>query len=81
MSRAPRKGAQAFLVQVLHREARLRKGHAGEPDLIFAPRPRPGKLDFDYERPPQPAAPNHIVHYQKMAFNKVYWYLVPTGIL
>ncbi len=38
-------------------------------------------LDFDYERPPTPAAPNAIVHYQKMVFNKAYWYLVPTGVI
>ncbi|MEW6277188.1 MAG: FAD/NAD(P)-binding oxidoreductase [Candidatus Eremiobacterota bacterium] len=38
-------------------------------------------LDFDYQRPPKPAAPNAIVHYQKMVFNKAYWYLVPTGVL
>ncbi len=38
-------------------------------------------LDFDYQRPPTPAAPNAIVHYQKMAFNKAYWYLVPTGVI
>lgn len=38
-------------------------------------------LDFDYQRPPAPAAPNPIVHYQKMAFNKAYWYLVPTGVV
>ncbi|HMA36648.1 MAG TPA: FAD/NAD(P)-binding oxidoreductase [Chloroflexia bacterium] len=37
-------------------------------------------LDFDYGRPPQVAAPNPIVHYQKMVFNKAYWYLVPTGV-
>lgn len=36
-------------------------------------------LDFDYERPPQVREPNTIVHWQKMAFNKAYWYLVPTG--
>ena len=37
-------------------------------------------LDFDYNRPPKMAEPNAIVHYQKMAFNKAYWYLVPTGV-
>ncbi len=26
-------------------------------------------------------APNHIVHYLKMAFNKAYWQLVPTGVI
>ena len=38
-------------------------------------------LDFDYQRPPKVAAPTAIVHYQKMAFNKAYWYLVPTGVV
>ena len=38
-------------------------------------------LDFDYSRPPAVAAPTAIVHYQKMAFNKAYWYLVPTGVV
>jgi sulfide:quinone oxidoreductase len=38
-------------------------------------------LDFDYSRPPQVREPNAIVHYQKMAFNKAYWYLVPTGVI
>jgi sulfide:quinone oxidoreductase len=38
-------------------------------------------LDFDYSRPPKVAEPNLIVHYQKMAFNKAYWYLVPTGVV
>ncbi len=38
-------------------------------------------LDFDYQRPPRVAEPTHIVHWQKMAFNKAYWYLVPTGVL
>jgi sulfide:quinone oxidoreductase len=36
-------------------------------------------LNFDYDHPPQVLEPNRIVHYQKMAFNKAYWYLVPTG--
>ncbi len=38
-------------------------------------------IDFDYQRPPTPAKPNAIVHYQKMVFNKAYWYLVPTGVI
>jgi len=37
-------------------------------------------LDFDYQRPPQVAPPNAITHYQKMVFNKAYWYIVPTGV-
>jgi sulfide:quinone oxidoreductase len=38
-------------------------------------------LDFDYEHPPKLHEPSSIVHYQKMAFNKAYWYLVPTGVM
>jgi sulfide:quinone oxidoreductase len=38
-------------------------------------------LDFDYNRAPKVAEPNAIVHYQKMAFNKAYWLLVPTGVV
>jgi sulfide:quinone oxidoreductase len=38
-------------------------------------------LDFDYHRAPQVAEPNAVVHWQKMIFNKAYWYLVPTGVL
>jgi sulfide:quinone oxidoreductase len=37
-------------------------------------------LDFDYARARQVRAPNSIVHRQKMAFNKAYWYLMPTGV-
>ena len=39
------------------------------------------RRDFDYGRAPKVADPNPIVHYQKMVFNKAYWYLVPTGVL
>lgn len=38
-------------------------------------------LDFDYSRPPKVAEPSAVVHYQKLAFNKAYWYLVPTGVI
>ena len=37
-------------------------------------------LDFDYQHPPKVAAPTVVVHYMKMAFNRTYWYLVPTGV-
>jgi sulfide:quinone oxidoreductase len=42
---------------------------------------RASLLDFDYDRSPQVHEPNAIVHWQKMAFNKAYWYLVPTGVV
>lgn len=38
-------------------------------------------LDFDYLRAPQVHEATTIVHWQKMAFNKAYWYLVPTGVI
>ena len=38
-------------------------------------------LDFDYKQPPQVRPPTWVVHWQKMAFNKAYWYLVPTGVI
>jgi sulfide:quinone oxidoreductase len=38
-------------------------------------------LAFDYDNPPKPPAPNWLYHYEKMAFNKAYWYLVPTGVV
>jgi sulfide:quinone oxidoreductase len=38
-------------------------------------------LDFDYQHPPKVADPTAVVHYLKMAFNRTYWYLVPTGVL
>jgi sulfide:quinone oxidoreductase len=38
-------------------------------------------LNFDYNKPPEVAQPSHLVHYEKMVFNKAYWYLVPTGVL
>jgi sulfide:quinone oxidoreductase len=37
-------------------------------------------LDFDYERAPRVHEPTTVVHWEKMAFNKAYWYLVPTGV-
>ena len=38
-------------------------------------------LAFDYENPPKVPAPSWLYHYEKMAFNKAYWYLVPTGVV
>lgn len=42
---------------------------------------RASMLDFDYSHPPQVHEPSPVVHWQKMAFNKAYWYLVPTGVV
>lgn len=36
-------------------------------------------LDFDYSGPPQPKDPNALMHYLKMAFNKAYFHIVPSG--
>jgi sulfide:quinone oxidoreductase len=38
-------------------------------------------LAFDYQNPPKVPAPSWLYHYEKMAFNKAYWYLVPTGVV
>jgi sulfide:quinone oxidoreductase len=38
-------------------------------------------LAFDYEHPPKVPAPSWLYHVEKMAFNKAYWYLVPTGLV
>lgn len=39
------------------------------------------QLVFDFEHPPHPPRPSHFYHYEKMLFNKVYWYVVPKGIV
>jgi sulfide:quinone oxidoreductase len=39
------------------------------------------QLVFDFSNPPVPPAPNHFYHYEKLLFNKVYWYIVPRGIV
>ena len=36
-------------------------------------------LDFDYSGPPKPKDPNALMHYLKMAFNKAYFHIVPSG--
>lgn len=36
-------------------------------------------LDFDYSGPPHPKNPNALMHYLKMAFNKAYFHIVPSG--
>lgn len=38
-------------------------------------------LDFDYDHPPSVKEPDEFHHLQKMAFNKLYWYLVPTAVI
>jgi sulfide:quinone oxidoreductase len=38
-------------------------------------------LAFDYDNPPKVPVPSWLYHFEKMAFNKAYWYLVPTGVV
>jgi sulfide:quinone oxidoreductase len=38
-------------------------------------------LNFDYDHPPDPPRPSRIYHYEKMLFNRTYWYIVPRGIV
>jgi len=38
-------------------------------------------LNFDYDNPPEPPKPSRIYHYEKMLFNKTYWYIVPRGLV
>ncbi|KIE57813.1 pyridine nucleotide-disulfide oxidoreductase [Methylacidiphilum kamchatkense Kam1] len=38
-------------------------------------------LDFDYEHPPQPPPPTEFIHFQKLALNKFYWYLIPKALI
>ena len=38
-------------------------------------------LNFDYEHPPEPPRPSRAYHYEKMLFNRTYWYIVPRGIV
>jgi sulfide:quinone oxidoreductase len=39
------------------------------------------QLVFDFANPPKPPAPNHFYHYEKALFNKVYWHVVPRGVV
>ena len=39
------------------------------------------QLVFDFENPPVPPKPSAFYHYEKLMFNKVYWYIVPRGIV
>lgn len=38
-------------------------------------------MNFDYDHPPEPPRPSRIYHYEKMLFNRTYWYIVPKGIV
>lgn len=38
-------------------------------------------MSFDYDHPPEPPRPSRIYHYEKMLFNRTYWYIVPRGIV
>jgi sulfide:quinone oxidoreductase len=36
-------------------------------------------LQFDYDHPPEPPAPNRLWHLGKIVFNRTYWHTVPKG--
>lgn len=36
-------------------------------------------LQFDYDHPPAPPAPNRLWHIGKIVFNRTYWHTVPKG--
>jgi sulfide:quinone oxidoreductase len=36
-------------------------------------------LQFDYDHPPKPPAPNRLFHFGKVVFNRTYWHTVPKG--
>lgn len=38
-------------------------------------------LSFDYDHPPTPPRPSWLYHYEKLLFNRAYWYLVPPGLV
>lgn len=37
------------------------------------------QLVFDYNHPPTPPRPNRYYHLEKQIFNRLYWYIVPSG--
>ncbi|HLH81298.1 MAG TPA: FAD/NAD(P)-binding oxidoreductase [Chthonomonas sp.] len=37
------------------------------------------QLVFDYSHPPAPPRPNRYYHLEKQLFNRLYWYIVPSG--
>jgi len=39
------------------------------------------QLVFDFAHPPKPPDPNAFYHYEKLLFNRVYWYIVPNGFV
>lgn len=39
------------------------------------------QIAFDFQHPPVPPAPRAFYHYEKLLFNRVYWYLVPRGLV
>ncbi|HNP70793.1 MAG TPA: FAD/NAD(P)-binding oxidoreductase [Kouleothrix sp.] len=49
--------------------------------FIETGRGQASQLVFDYTHPPQPPQPNQLFHYEKTLFNKLYWYLVPRGMV
>ena len=39
------------------------------------------QLAFDFTHPPTPPAPNAFYHYEKLLFNRLYWHIVPRGLV
>lgn len=39
------------------------------------------QLVFDFAHPPSPPSPNAFYHYEKLLFNKLYWHIVPRGLV
>ncbi len=39
------------------------------------------QLVFDFTHPPHPPAPSTFYHYEKLLFNRLYWQIVPRGLV
>jgi len=74
---------EQIAAQVLEREPDEKKAHYGGHVMCFLEvgDNQATIIDFDYENPPQLKDPNALMHYLKMAFNKAYFHLVPTGVV
>ena len=75
--------AEQIAAAVEHREPRAKKAAYAGHVMCFLEvgHNQATILDFDYANPPQPKTPNALMHYLKMAFNKAYFHIVPSGWL
>ncbi|MDR3402128.1 MAG: FAD/NAD(P)-binding oxidoreductase [Chthoniobacter sp.] len=73
--------AEQIAAAVEHREPDANKATYGGHVMCFLEvgHSKATILDFDYSSPPQPKTPNALMHYLKMAFNKAYFHIVPSG--